>query len=142
VGLSVEDLLQESFIQIFKSLENFDNQKGDFKNWLITIAIRTSIKTAKRFKYSFDDFSIGFDIQSLDETPVDKMSAEELLQLIEKIPSEYRIVFNLYAIDGYSHKEIGEIFGIKESSSRSKLKRARDMIRSFILPQVKEVKAS
>lgn len=139
-GLEVQDLLQEAFIEIFKCLENYDFTKGDFRNWITTITIRTSIKAAKKFNHNIEVLHSDFDMADFGETPIDKLSAEELLQVIEKIPKEYRVVFNLFVIDGYTHKEIGDFFGIKESSSRSKLKRARDMISALIYPPVKKVR--
>ncbi len=136
------DILQDSFIEIFRNLEKYDPAKGKFENWITTICIRTAIKIAKKYnKFTTVQMDTVFDLPLTDESAIDKMSANEIMDIIDKIPAGYRDIFNLYVVDGYSHKEISTLFGIKESTSRSKLMRAREMIGKKILENNKKLKA-
>ena len=120
-----EDILQEAFIRIFKSLRQFAF-KGSFEGWIRRIVVNTAIK-----HYHKNDKHHGhmdLDIvrgKSFDPDIIERISAEEIMVLIAELPEGYRIVFNMYAVDGYSHKEIGEALGIEESTSRSQLVKAR-----------------
>lgn len=129
-----QDVLQESLIRIFKSFENFDGSKGSLEGWMRKIAINTALKY-------FDKNSFKKKVSSLKEAELStiepdiltKLQTQDLMRLIEFLPEGYRHVFNLYAIEGYSHKEISTMLGIRESSSRSNLTRARNILKKEIM---------
>jgi len=129
----VENILQDVFIKIFKNLDSYDSEKGAFSTWSNTIAIRESLNHLRKKRLDFiplDNVHLDF-IGNLDPL-LANMEAEELLALIKKNPAKYQVIFNMYEIDGYSHKEIAEIINITKSSSRSYLSRAKKMIQQEI----------
>ncbi|MFT5778437.1 MAG: RNA polymerase sigma factor (sigma-70 family) [Crocinitomicaceae bacterium] len=123
-----KDLLQETFVKVFNNLKNYKNE-GSFEGWIRKIAVNTAIRHYQKTIKAIDRHDIevtneafvGADIEST-------ISAKEITDVIAKLPDGYRIVFNMYAIEGYSHKEIGKELDITESSSRSQLTRARKML--------------
>ncbi len=127
-----EDLLQESFIKIFTNLASYKND-GPIEMWVRRIVINTSIKRYHKLSYKNES-------PSSDEMPekeqsisaYDEIVYEELLKMVEELPDGYRIVFNLYAIEGYSHKEIADLLNIKEATSRSQLVKARMVLQQKI----------
>ncbi len=132
-SFDAQDIVQESFVQIFQNLQNYDPSKGKFESWITTISIRTALKLSRKYKKNFDNLDKIESLPNIDESVIDKLSADELISVINRIPIQYREVFNLYVIDGYSHKEIAEKFGMKESTSRSKLLRARNIINESLV---------
>lgn len=120
-----QDFLQEGFIRLFKNLHQF-RFEGSFEGWVRRIFIHTSIefcrKKAKNMEVNgLEDLeNVGFD-----ENVLDKFNAESLLLLVQKLPTGYRTVFNLYAIEGYTHKEIAIELGISENTSKTQLRKAR-----------------
>lgn len=126
--LEAEDLLQDAFIKVFNNLDRFEG-KGSFEGWIRRIVVNTALKNYNRS--SFKKENIG--LPEYHDTPVNpeaisNLGEEELLKEIAALPDGYRIVFNLYVIEGYSHKEIAEELGIGESTSRSQLVKARKML--------------
>ena len=125
-----EDVLQDSFVKIFKEISKFE-KKGSFEGWLKRIVINTAItnyrKNQKRYnQQEIDSYNQQFHSTSMYETDY---THEELLKIIQELPDGYRIVFNLYAIEGYKHKEIAEILGIDVTTSKSQYSRAKKAIR-------------
>ena len=119
------DLLQETFINVFTNLEKYSGS-GSFEGWVRRIAVNCSIRAYQKNERRIDDGDIDYspDAQTYADA-IDHLSAEEIMHEINQLPDGYRIVFNMYAIEGYSHKEIAEHLNISESSSRSQLARAR-----------------
>lgn len=135
--MEAEDLLQDTFIKVFSNIEKF-KQKGSFEGWIRRIAVNTSIKNYQ--KHSFQKERIGledYEDETVDPEAISNLSEEELLTLISELPDGYRVVFNLYAIEGFSHKEIAEQLNIGESTSRSQLVKARKLLQSRILDMQK-----
>ena len=131
--MEAEDILQDSFIKVYKYLDKFQNT-GPFEQWIRRIVINTAIKNYR--KSSFQKEQIG--TENMPESSVGpsiygRLSEQDLLNLIGELPDGYRIVFNMYAIEGYSHKEISEILEIKESTSRSQLVKARKALQMKIV---------
>ena len=129
-----EDLFQDGFIRVFSNLSKFSYQ-GSFEGWIRRIMVNTALKSIS--KSSFKNEQIGIeDYQANDRKAepqvIAKLSADELLALIDQLPEGYKIVFNLYAIEGYSHKEIAKSLGIEVSTSRSQLVKARRMLQRKI----------
>jgi len=125
-----EDNLQESFIKIFQKINQY-NGKGNFEGWMKRIVINNAIDMYKKEVY----------INSIDEEKVSDTSIEQqevninlsiLLQLIQELPSRYRLVFNLYEMDNYSHKEISQMLSISEGTSKSNLHRAKIILKEQI----------
>lgn len=119
------DILQEGFIKVFTKMSQYQFQ-GSFEGWIRRIMVNTALRTYQRQR--FDQESSGY--ETLPESPVEadaiaSLSEAELLNLINKLPDGYRIVFNMVAIEGFSHAEVAETLGIQESTSRSQLTKAR-----------------
>lgn len=139
-----EDMLQEGFIKIFSQIHTFQN-KGAFEGWIRRITVHTCInhlKKNKRFNESVD-IIYASSIQVREESVPSIVQAKQVVECIRMLPMGYRTVLNLYAIEGYSHKEIGEMLDIEESTSRSQYTRARQMleeilIKKKIIPRQKE----
>jgi RNA polymerase sigma factor (sigma-70 family) len=130
--MEAEDILQDAFIKVFDNVKRFES-KGSFEGWVRRIVVNTALKNASR--HSFQKEVMGTDNiveNSEDPTVLSKLSEDEILRLIQQLPDGYRIVFNLYCIEGYSHKEIGETLGIEESTSRSQLVKARNMLKNKV----------
>ena len=129
---TAEDLLQDGFIKVFNKLHLF-RYEGSFEGWLKRIFINTSIEHYR--KSSSRQFFVELDQahgKSFDSTVIDELAAEDLLKVIQKLPNGYRTVFNLYAIEGYNHKEIGALLKISEGTSKSQLARARAALQKKI----------
>ena len=119
------DILQEGFVKVFTKIEQF-NFQGSFEGWVRRIMVNTALRAYQRQRFDFEQS--GY--ERLPDMPVDPdalatLSEKELLVLIAKLPDGYRVVFNLVAIEGYSHAEAAEVLGIQESTSRSQLTKAR-----------------
>jgi len=124
-----EDMLQEGFIKVFQKLDSFKFQ-GVFEGWLRRIFVNTAINIIRKYQklqYETDIEQAGTMASNAAEV-LDAMQNKEVIELIRNMPQGYRTVLNLYAIEGYSHKEIGEMLGINESSSRSQFTRAKAVL--------------
>lgn len=124
-----KDVLQESFISIFKYIHTFDPNKATLYTWLNKICINQSLKFLKS-NYSIVDYYEKDQVEVANSAPTadEIMETKELFDLIVKLPEPYRTVFNLYEIEGYSHLEIAEVLHIKEASSRSILSRSKKLL--------------
>lgn len=129
-----EDVMQETFVKAFRKLNTFKSD-GDFGAWIRRIAVNTSIDhVRKRGRLQLDSQAAAALAQGTDPLPaqlrvapsvLEQMAVEEIIALIDKLPEGFRFVFNLVAVEGYSHKEVASLLGISESASRSQLTRAR-----------------
>jgi RNA polymerase sigma factor (sigma-70 family) len=132
ISTPASDLLQEAFIKIFHSLHQYDDTRGEFIAWMKRIVINLAItqwRKDHKKDWSHNDLD---SIQVLEITQADHLlHAEDLLALIAKLPAGYRVVFNLHAVEGYSHQEIAQELGITESTSRSQLTHARRFLRDL-----------
>ena len=124
-----EDMLQEGFIKIFTQIHTFRNQ-GALEGWVRRIIVHTCInhlKKNKKFKESVDLIHANALIVREESVP-SIVQAKQIVECIRMLPMGYRTVLNLYAVEGYSHKEIGEMLDIEESTSRSQYTRAKQML--------------
>lgn len=133
--LTVEplDIFQESFIQVFSVLHQFDEQKGQLEGWLYRISVNVALKLIKK-NARYDQATAIEDVHGHDDliTEVnDSLGYKELLSFIKQLPEPQRTIFNLYVIDGYDHSEIGERLGISSNASRSHLSRAKTKIKEL-----------
>ncbi len=128
-----EDILHDSFIEIFTNIKNY-KFKGSFEGWMKRITINKAIS---KFKSSIQFQSTDNLIYPIinDEIDIEStgISIDLLLQLIQELPSQYRLVFNLYELDDYSHKEIAEMLSISEGTSKSNLHKAKIILKNKIL---------
>ncbi|MFI5153441.1 MAG: RNA polymerase sigma factor [Chitinophagales bacterium] len=129
-----EDMLQEGFIKVFSQIHTFQN-KGAFEGWIRRIIVHTCInnlKRNKRFNENIDILHAG-SIQVREESVPSIVQAKQIVDCIRILPAGYRTVLNLYAIEGYSHKEIAEMLDIEESTSRSQYTRAKQMLEDILI---------
>lgn len=128
--LEAEDILQEAFIKVFDNIKSFEG-KGSFEGWIRRIAVNTALKNYQRKAFANEQLTLE-QLPDIAQEPkaYAHLNEEELLAMIARLPEGYRLVFNLYAIEGYSHKEIAEMLDIQESTSRSQLVKARKMLQA------------
>ncbi|AEH00387.1 RNA polymerase sigma factor [Lacinutrix sp. 5H-3-7-4] len=126
-----EDNLQDSFISIFKSIKKYNN-KGSFEGWMKRITINKAIDKYK--KESFINVIINNDLLKDDIVEVEpiSLSLDELLEAIQELPTRYRLVFNLYELDNFTHQEIAQLLSISVGTSKSNLHRAKSLLRDNI----------
>ena len=130
--LEAEDLMQEGFIRVFEKLPDF-RMEGSLEGWVRRIMVHTSINQYRRKSFKMEKFGL----EHLPEEPVaadalDRMGVKDLMEMVASLPDGYRMVFNLFAIEGYDHAEIAEMIGCGESTSRSQLAKARRMLQAKI----------
>lgn len=136
-----EDLLQEGFIKVFQKISTFRGQ-GSLEGWIRRILINHALNNIKARKLVF----LEEDPQKMGERLADEggqyeeelYSPEMMLKAIQELPEGYRIVFNLYVFENYSHKEIADHLGISENTSKSQLSRARGYLRKVLTGQATE----
>ena len=128
-----EDLVQDGFVKVFLNLEQYKND-GPFEQWVRRIMINNAIKKyhkkSNQNEYSSSDY---LPEEAIEPDVVNKLGEGELLKIIAELPDGFRMVFNLYAIEGYSHKEVSELLHIEESTSRSQLTKARKILQEKLL---------
>jgi RNA polymerase sigma factor (sigma-70 family) len=125
-----EDSLQDAFIIIFSRIEQYEG-KGSFEGWMKRITVNTVLQ--KYRKKRLFDIPKEDNIEEPDvEVEQDSIPLDYLLKIIQELPDRYRLVFNLYVMDNYSHKEIAELLGISDGTSKSNLARARMILKTKI----------
>jgi len=131
-----EDILQEGFIKIFKKLDSFRSE-GSFEGWVRRIFVNTAIEHFRRKRYLMpvtekEENTIEGKYLSV----LDDLAARDIMALVQELSPGYRTVFNMYVVEGYTHKEIADMLGISEGTSKSQLSRAKvilqDMVKKFI----------
>ena len=129
-----EDVLQETFIKVFKNLASFD-QRSALKTWLTRIMINTALNTL-RTRHQMINWSgtddVNLDIEPL---PLNDFHVNDLIGFIQELPTGCQMVFNLYAIEGYAHKEIAEMLDISVGTSKSQLHRAKGLLQAIIVSE-------
>ncbi len=130
-----EDILQDAFIKVFKKIGQFKFE-GSFEGWIRKIVVNTALKKYSLVRYSKE--LTGFEItDSIDwqigPAAYSHLTEKDLLALINGLPDGYRLIFNLYVIEGYQHEEIAEMLGIQPGTSRSQLVKARTMLQKQII---------
>jgi len=129
-----EDLLHDGFLKIFDNIGNYSQDK--FEAWMRKIFINIALMRVRRMKLAKEIDEINsFTLSSIPFVENTEMQANDLIALIMKLPTQYRMVFNLYAIEGYKHREIADMLGINEGTSKSNLSRARQILQSQLLVQ-------
>lgn len=137
-----EDTLQDSFLIIFSKISQYKN-KGSFEGWLKRITINTVLQKYRK-KSPLEIVKEIPENDEIEDIPLETeiFSLDVLLAFIQQLPDRYRLVFNLYVLDNYSHKEIASLLKISENTSKSNLHRARKILKSKLeIHQQKEKKA-
>ena len=130
---AAEDILQDGFVTLFSKLDSYSGE-GSFEGWARKIFVNTALMSLRKkdaLKMS-EDVSVAWNITSDDPTAIQRIGYADLLKMIAALPPGFRTVFNMYVIEGYSHKEIAEALGISETTSRSQLQRARTLLQTKV----------
>jgi len=137
--MEAEDMLQNGFIKVFQKMDSYRGE-GPFEGWVRRIMVHSSIEYYRRHHKMMQviDIDNAGHEPSVNAVAASSLEAKDLLLLIKDLSPGYRMVFNLYAIDGYSHKEIAEMAGISEGASKSQLSRARSILKEQILKMEKK----
>ena len=131
---AAEDMLQEGFIKVFTKIDAYSGE-GSFAGWVHRIFVTTALESLRqqnvlKFAVNIEDYKESF--ESINDSAIDNISNEDLMACISKLSEGYRTVFNLYAIEGYSHAEIALELQITEGTSRSQFARARKILQESI----------
>jgi RNA polymerase sigma-70 factor (ECF subfamily) len=132
--MEAEDMLQNGFVKTFSKLEDYRG-KGAFEGWVRRIMVHCSIEYYRKHHKMIQVMDVTELSQepSVNPSALADMSARDLMALINQLSPGYRMVFNLYAIEGYSHREIADIVGITEGASKSQLSRARTILKDLVV---------
>jgi RNA polymerase sigma factor (sigma-70 family) len=132
--MEAEDMMQNGFIKVFQKIADYRGE-GSFEGWIRRIMVHSSIEYYRKHHKMMQlvDLDDAANETSSNPLATAKLAAADLLLLIQQLSPGYRIVFNLYAIEGYSHKEIASIVGITEGASKSQLSRARTVLKQQII---------
>jgi RNA polymerase sigma-70 factor (ECF subfamily) len=124
-----EDNLQEGFIKVFQYIKKFRHE-GSLEGWIRRIMVNVSLARFRKqnVMYPVEDVTI-YDQPNFSDNIIEKISADELIALIQELPPRYRMVFNLFVMEDMNHKEISEIMQISEGTSKSNLARAKDILK-------------
>lgn len=127
-----DDLLQEGLISIFNSLHQYDSNKSQFSTWSSRVIVNAALRYLKKNSWNstFSELDMAKNTNSTEVGIQEQLAERELIDLLQKLPTGYRIVFNMYAIEGYSHKEISAALEITIGTSKSQLSKARKMLRT------------
>lgn len=128
-----EDVLQDGFVTLFSKLQTYSGA-GSFEGWARKIFVNTALMSLRKKDVlrQSEDVDAAWNISGSDPSPVQKIGYEELGKMISELPPGFRTVFNMYIVEGYSHKEIAKALGVSEATSRSQLQRARAMLQGKI----------
>jgi len=130
--MEAEDILQQGFMKVFDHLESFKG--GSLEGWMKRIFVRESIdqyRKNQRNVMSFSQEPEDHHAIELDDI-IGQLSTEEIVNLINELPEGCKMVFNLYAVEGYNHREIGELIGISDGTSKSQYARAKEILKEKI----------
>jgi len=134
-----EDNLQDGFIKVFANLKNFRHD-GSLEGWIRRIMINVSLEKLRKqhLLYPVEDVAV-YDTVNFSDDVLAKIAADDLMKLIQQLPPRYRMVFNLYVMEGYSHQEIAEEMSITQGTSKSNLARAREILKKKIQENYREL---
>jgi RNA polymerase sigma factor (sigma-70 family) len=132
-AMEAEDVLVMAFTKIFDRIEQFKGE-GSFEGWIRRVMVNEALTHLRKSRAMY----VETELEQADREPdydrlSDHLEAEDLQKMIQELPPGYRLVFNMYAIDGYSHKEIAEQLGISENTSKSQLSRARTYLQKILV---------
>ncbi len=128
-----EDVLQEGFVRVFRSLHTYKGE-GELGAWIRRIMVNAALSFLKKHEVYRNELAIKEEYLHpiSDSNPEINLNSKDLLQLVRQLPAGYQAIFNLYAVEGYNHVEIGKMLGISEGTSRSQYMRARNLLISWL----------
>lgn len=135
-----EDILQEGFVTVFRKIDTYTG-KGELGGWIRKVFVNTALMAYRKNKarqMQVDIDSAGYNLDS-GEDVFSQVSTGDLMRMIQRLPAGARMVFNLYAVEGYEHQEIAEQLGITSGTSKSQYSRARELLRGMIEQESKRV---
>jgi RNA polymerase sigma factor (sigma-70 family) len=138
--MEAEDLLMESFVKIYRFMYQYKFE-GSFEGWMRRIVVNTALKKIKKRKIQFEEIKPEKVTEIADPGAYNHLGEKEILSLVRQLPEGYKLVFNLFVIEGYSHEEIAELLNIQPGTSRSQLVKARKMLQQQIELQHKTIAA-
>lgn len=139
--LEAQDLMQEGFVRVFGKLKDF-RMEGSLEGWVRRIMVHTAINHYRKKSFQQERFGLErMPEESVDPAAIGDLGTAEILAMVAALPDGYRMVFNLFAIEGYDHAEIAELIGCGESTSRSQLAKARRMLQQMIQQKTTPVHA-
>lgn len=127
-----EDLLQDAFVQIYKKLNLFNPEKGLFESWSSRVTINVCLQKLRKSSLYLVNISEVVEFDSDTPDAISQLSMQELVAMIQSLPQGYQTIFNLYVIDGFAHKEIAQQLDISESTSKTQLMKARNLLQKKI----------
>ena len=136
-GEEAQDVLQMGFIKVFEKL-NMYNFKGSLEGWIRKIIINTALDAIRKNKKFMNDVQmdkVDYQLHHHNENAIEKLSAQDLLKIIQGMPPGFKTVFNMFAIEGYSHKEIAEELNISVNTSKSQYSRARAHLKKILIEE-------
>ncbi len=138
-----QDLLQEGFIKVFRNLHRF-RAEGSFEGWMRRVFVNTSIEHFRRKSIQLSSVSEKEEnnLEDADISALDNLAEKDILAIIQELSPGYKTVFNLYVVEGYSHKEIGDLLGISEGTSKSQLARAKAILQKKIAQYLSDTRQS
>lgn len=138
-----QDLLQEGFIKVYRNLHRF-RAEGSFEGWIRRVFVNSSIEHFRKKAIQLSSVSDKEEntIENSDISALDSMAEKDIIRLIQELSPGYRTVFNLYVVEGYSHKEIGEKLGISEGTSKSQLARAKAILQKKVSQYLSDTQKS
>ncbi|MEJ7645364.1 MAG: RNA polymerase sigma factor [Chryseolinea sp.] len=126
-----EDVVQEAFVKVFQGIKDF-RQEAKLETWITRIMVNTALNAQRKKMYLYPMLDVNEMVIPDEEVSISGMHVNELLEMIQALPQGCQIVFNLFAIEGYSHKEIAELLGIAEGTSKSQFARAKSLLQARI----------
>jgi RNA polymerase sigma-70 factor (ECF subfamily) len=138
-----QDLLQEGFIKVYRNLQHF-RAEGSFEGWIRRVFVNTSIEyfRKKSAKLSMVTEKEESTIEDNDISALENLAQKDIIKIVQELSPGYRTVFNLYVVEGYSHKEIGDMLGISEGTSKSQLARAKSVLQKKIVQYLSDTQKS
>ncbi|MFY7786775.1 MAG: RNA polymerase sigma factor [Thermoflexibacteraceae bacterium] len=131
-SMEAEEVLLSGFLKVYQQLAHF-KKEGSFEGWIRRVMINESLTLLRKRKdFYHESVETARHLADVHSSTDSALRAEELMNLVEKLPVGYKTVFNLYAIEGYGHKEIADMLGISEGTSKSQLNRARTMLKELL----------
>ena len=128
------EVLHSGFLKVFKNMDRFDPAKASLYTWIRTIMVNTAIdflRQKSRWYISHGDLE-KVETEGVDPDALQRLTVQELLKLVQQLPPATQAVFNLYVIDGYTHKEIGKLLGISDGTSKWHLSEARRLMQIYL----------
>jgi len=129
-----EDVLQEGFVQVFRDLHQFDPERGSLKTWMSRIMVNTALQHLRKQKSIFEtvETSTLSELHAVEDDIFAELSTQELMQLVQELPLGYRVVFNMYVVEGYTHNDIAKHLDISPNTSKSQLFKAKALLRKKV----------